>query len=125
MKKIVQAVMMTMALAVAPLQASAGNSEVQNVMDDALYGAGVGALVGLGVMLVSSTPSSNWNYVTQGAGVGIIGGAVFGLLRTSKAFAEVEDGVIHLGVPTPEFALQTTDLGYAWAVKTDLIHGTY
>jgi len=125
MKKVVQAVMIAAALAVAPFQASAANSEVQNLMDDALYGAGVGALVGLGVMLVSTSPTSNWDYVTKGAGAGIILGAAFGLLRSTKALAEVEDGVIHLGVPTPEFALQATNAGYAWAVKTDLVHGTF
>ncbi len=123
--KIVKAMTVTAMLALFPLQASAGDYEVQNVMDDSLYGAGVGALVGLGIALVSNRPSDHWNYITRGAGFGIIAGAGYGLFRSSKAFAEVEDGQIHLGMPSPEVAFQDTAAGLDMVVKTDLIRGHF
>lgn len=126
MKKVLQAIVMILAVSLMPLPVSAaGNNDVQNVLDDSLYGAGLGALVGLGAALVSSQPSNNWNYITRGAGVGIILGAGYGLFRTSKSFAEVEDGVIRLGMPSPEFAFANTAQGLDLVMKTDLIRGSF
>jgi len=125
MKKTIQAMSIATMLAFAPAQASAGDYEVANVMDDALYGAGIGALVGLGLMLVSDAPTDNWSYLTQGAGYGIIAGAVYGVVRSTRAFAQVEDGKINLGMPSPQFALQETTAGLDLMVKADLIGGTF
>ncbi len=108
-----------------PMQAAAGDYEVANVMDDALYGAGVGGMVGLGVMLLSDKPSDNWNYVSRGVGVGIIAGAAYGLFRSSQALAQVEDGRIKYGIPSPELAFQETPAGLDLVVKTDLIRGSF
>ncbi len=108
-----------------PAQASAGDYEVQNVMDDAMYGAGVGAMVGLGLMLLTDKPTDNWNYITRGLGVGIIGGAAYGIFRSSKAFAEVEDGQINLGVPSPEFTLRQTPAGMDLVMTTHMVVGHF
>ncbi len=112
-------------LALFPVQASAGDYEVQNVMDDALYGAGVGAMVGLGLMLLTDKPTNNWNYVSRGLGIGIIAGAAYGVARSSKAFAQIEDGEIQLGMPTPQVAFQETSVGLGMVVSTDLIGGHF
>ena len=112
-------------LAFVPAKASAGDYEVANVMDDALYGAGVGGMVGLGLMLLSTSPTSNWNYLTQGVGVGIIAGAAYGVYRSSRAFAQVEDGQINLGMPSPQFAVQDTPAGLMLVARTDLIAGEF
>lgn len=112
-------------LAFVPAKASAGDYEVANVMDDALYGAGVGGLVGLGLMLLSTNPTNNWSYLTQGIGVGIIAGAAYGVYRSSRAFAQIEDGQMNLGMPTPQFSLQETPVGLALTAKADFIAGTF
>ena len=112
-------------LAFVPAKASAGDYEVANVMDDALYGAGVGGLVGLGLMSLSTNPTNNWNYLTQGIGVGIIAGAAYGVYRSSRAFAQIEDGQMNLGMPTPQFSLQETPVGLALTAKADFIAGSF
>jgi len=123
--KMFKAMVVIAMLALFPVQVLAADYEVQNVMDDVLYGAGVGGMIGLGVLLLSNKPSDNWNYVTRGVGVGIIAGAAYGVFRSSKAFAQVEDGQIHLGVPTPELAVLVTPVGLDLALKTDLIRGSF
>jgi len=123
--KTLKVLLVAAALAFVPAKASAGDYEVANVMDDALYGAGVGGLVGLGFMLISTSPTSNWNYVTQGVGVGIIAGAVYGIYRSSRALAQVEDGQINLGMPTPQFSLQETPAGLTLTAKADLVVGQF
>ncbi len=117
--------MIVFALALFPVQASAGDYEVANVMDDAMYGAGVGALVGLGLMLLTKKPTDNWDYVTKGLGVGIIAGAAYGVYRSSKALAQIEDGEIQLGLPSPKFALRNTDKGLDMVVSADLVGGRF
>jgi uncharacterized membrane protein YebE (DUF533 family) len=90
-----------------------------------MYGAGLGALVGLGVMLISKKPTDHWDYVTKGLGVGIIAGAAYGVYRSSKAVAQIENGHIQLGMPTPKLALRDTPLGLDVAVSADLIGGSF
>ena len=125
MNNTLKAIAFSVMVALAPMQAEAGDYEVANVMDDAIYGGGVGAMVGAGLMLLSDKPLDNWNYLTRGIGIGIIAGAAYGLFRSSRSFAEIEDGEIKVGIPTPEFAFQDTPAGLDLVVKTDLIRGTF
>ena len=123
--KTLQVLLVAAALVFIPAKASAGDYEVANVMDDALYGAGVGGMVGLGLMLLSTNPTNNWDYLTKGIGVGIIAGAAYGVYRSSRAFAQVEDGQINLGLPTPQLAVQDTPTGLVLVTRTDLIAGEF
>jgi putative Ca2+/H+ antiporter (TMEM165/GDT1 family) len=85
--------------------AQAADFEVQNTMEDALYGGAIGALIGTGAMLISSQPSKHMDYVVSGAGFGLIIGAVYGIASGSRAFAKVEDGKVQVGMPVPEIEL--------------------
>ncbi|HID36825.1 MAG TPA: hypothetical protein EYP39_05545 [Ghiorsea sp.] len=124
--KTLKVLMIACGLLFVPMQqASAGDYEVQNVMDDAMYGAGVGALVGLGLMLLTDKPTDNWNYVSRGLGVGIIAGAAYGMYRSKGAFAQIEDGQINLGMPSPEIAFRDTPSGLDMIVTTNLIGGRF
>jgi len=125
MSKTLLAMLVATMIGLMPAKAAAADYEVANVMDDVLYGAGLGGMVGMGVMLLSDKPKDNWNYVTKGVGYGIIAGAIFGIYRTSQSLATLEDGTIRLGVPTPAFAFQNTTEGLDVIVKTDLISGTF
>jgi len=124
--KMFKVLLMVCGLMILPAQqASAADYDVQNVMDDAMYGAGVGALVGLGAMLLTDKPADNWDFITRGLGVGIIAGAAYGMYRSRGAFAQVEDGQIHLGMPTPEIAFRDTASGLDMIVTTNLIGGRF
>ncbi len=119
-------VLLSAALIALPLQqAKAGDYEVANVMDDALYGAGVGGMVGLGLMLISNSPTSHWDYLTKGIGLGIIAGAGYGVYRSSRSFAYIEDGDIHLGVPMPEVAWRDTNKGLDMMLQADVVAGQF
>ncbi|MDX8381259.1 MAG: hypothetical protein R8M14_04030 [Ghiorsea sp.] len=123
--KLVKVLVVALVMAWYPSQASAGDYEVQNVMDDALYGGGIGAVVGLGLMLLTKKPTDNWNYVSRGLGGGLIVGSIYGIYRTSKSLAQIEDGQIHFGLPTPEVAFQDTPKGLDMVVVTPLIAGHF
>lgn len=72
---------------------------MKNVFMDAVYGGAVGALIGVGFMLLSDKPENHWNYVAYGAGGGIIAGTAIGLASATKAVAEIEGDKVSLNVP--------------------------
>ena len=100
-------------LGLTALPAQAADFEVQNTMEDALYGGAIGALVGAGAMLVSSTPSKNVSYIATGAGFGIIIGAIYGVTTGTRALAKVEDGQLQIAIPIPELALTSNSQALA------------
>ena len=113
------------AAACLPVQAAAADFEVQNVLEDTAYGAGIGALVGLGFMLISSKPTDHWNYPVVGAGVGIIAGAAYGTYSGSRAMASYEDGTLKIGMPSPKVMPQTTNGQTKLAYGADLFHSRF
>ncbi len=100
-KLIVLAVILSIAVSALPSRAFAADDSVmmQNVFKDTLYGGAIGAVIGVGFMLLSSKPTDHWNYVAYGAGGGIIAGAAIGMASSTKALAEIESGRITLNVP--------------------------
>ncbi|MDX8401789.1 MAG: hypothetical protein R8K47_04070 [Mariprofundaceae bacterium] len=85
-------------------QARAADFELQNTMEDAVYGGAIGALVGAGAMLVSGSPTSHWNYLFTGTGIGLIAGALYGVYSSARPLASLEDGRLNLAVPQPSLA---------------------
>jgi len=118
-------VMMMGAVALLPARAMAADFEVQNVLEDSAYGAGIGALVGLGFMLISNKPTSHWNYPVVGAGVGIIAGAAYGVYSGSRAMASYEDGKLRLAMPSPKVVPREVDGKLELAYAADLFQSRF
>ena len=106
-----------------PVQSQAADFEVQNTFEDTMYGGMLGALVGAGAMLVSGSPSKHWSYISTGAGIGIIAGAIYGVASGTRAFAKLEDGQLQLGVPMPEVALSSD--GQVVSMNTPLFESRF
>ena len=100
-KVIVLAVILSIAVPALPSRAFSADDSVmmQNVFKDTLYGGAIGAVIGVGFMLLRKKPTDHWNYVAYGAGGGIIAGAAIGMASSTKALAEIEGGRITLNVP--------------------------
>lgn len=106
--------------------AFAAEDVFREVFTDAFYGAGIGALVGGALMIFANKPADHLNDIAYGAASGVLIGTAYGLAKSARAFAEVENGRIKVAFPTitPELAVspshQTT---VAW--KADLLRGTF
>lgn len=112
--------MLAAALWAAP--AKAADYEVQNVFEDALYGAGIGAVVGLGFALIGNQSAKNTvSYVLTGTGVGIIAGTAYGVYINTRAAAEIEDGKVRFALPTPKLDVQGRDI----ALSADLVRARF
>jgi hypothetical protein len=118
------AIAMVIAVGVAMPQAKAVDFEVQTVFEDAMYGAAIGAAVGLGAMLLTDTPSDNWDFVLRGTGIGILGGAAYGAYVSTRAVAQIEGGKVKIAIPTPKFRRAPSDPN-ALAMQVDLISSSF
>ena len=105
----------------------AADDTIREVFTDAFYGAGIGALIGGALMVFTKHPSDHYNNITYGAATGIIAGTAYGLAKSARAFAEVENGRVKIALPTimPELVVSPSLGRSTVAWKADLIRGTF
>lgn len=85
-----------------PGQAMAAENSFETILKDGFYGGLAGALVGGAILVFTDKPGDHLNYISYGAAIGVIAGTVFGLVQTTKAMVQLENGRITVGLPVPE-----------------------
>jgi hypothetical protein len=78
----------------------ADENTLREVFQDAFYGAGIGALVGGAFIAFTKKPTDHLNDIGYGAAVGVLAGTAFGLAKSARALAEIDNGKIKIAVPT-------------------------
>jgi hypothetical protein len=84
-------------------------SQGEILFTDALYGAAVGGLIGLGSYAIDDKDLSG--KVGAGVVVGAVLGLVYGLYET-KSFAEYKDNKVQFAIPTPEVEIKGSETVY-------------
>jgi hypothetical protein len=108
--------------------ATAGDETIREVFTDAFYGAAVGALIGGALAAFTKRPSDHLgNNLIYGAAAGVLAGTAYGLAKSARAFAEVENGRIKISLPiiVPELDVPHSTGRTAVTWKTELIRGTF
>ncbi|HEY5512883.1 MAG TPA: hypothetical protein VIK40_04490 [Geomonas sp.] len=77
----------------------------KTVFMDAFYGGLTGALVGGAVLAFTAHPGRHLDYIGYGAAGGVLVGAAYGAVTTTRSLAELENGKVRFALPTiiPEF----------------------
>jgi hypothetical protein len=121
------AVMTLVSLLSMASSAFASDDTLREVFTDAFYGAAIGGLVGGAIMVFEKQPLKHFNYVAYGAASGVLVGTAYGLARSARAFAEVENGRVKVAFPTvtPELIESPASGRTTIAWKADLIRGTF
>ncbi|MDD2898782.1 MAG: hypothetical protein PHI31_08715 [Desulfuromonadaceae bacterium] len=121
------AVMTLVSLLSATSSAFAADDTLREVFTDAFYGAAIGGLVGGAFMVFKSKPLDHANYIAYGAASGVLIGTAYGLAKSARAFAEVENGRVKVAFPTvvPELVVSPSSGQTTVAWKADLIRGTF
>lgn len=121
------AVMTLVSLVSTASSAFAADEVLREVFTDAFYGAAIGGLVGGALMVFKDKPADHFNYIAYGAASGVLVGTAYGLAKSAKAFAEVENGRVKIAMPTiiPELVVSPSSGRTAVAWKADLIRGTF
>lgn len=105
----------------------AADNTLREVFTDAFYGAAIGGLVGGALMAFRTKPLDHLNYIAYGAASGVLAGTAYGLVKSARAFAEVENGRVRVAIPTimPELVVSPGSGRTTVAWKADLIRGTF
>jgi hypothetical protein len=112
------AVVLTAGMAV-PARAA----KLEVVFKDGLWGAGIGALIGVAQVLSYKNPDNEYYRISTGAAVGAVVGVIFGFVEVSGAFASYdnEKSQLALGVP----ALQYSHDEHGTKVMADLFQARF
>lgn len=107
--------------------AFAVDDNFREVFSDAFYGAAIGGLIGGAIMVFDKHPLDRLNYIAYGAASGVLAGTAYGLAKSARAFAEVENGRVKMAFPAivPELVVSPASGRTTVAWKADLIRGTF
>jgi hypothetical protein len=121
------AVMTLVSLLSMASSAFAADDTLREVFTDAFYGAAIGGLVGGAIMVFRTKPLDHLDYIAYGAASGVLVGTAYGLAKSARAFAQVENGRVKIAFPTvtPELVESPASGRTTIAWKTDLIRGTF
>ncbi len=92
------AVMTLVSLLSTASSAFASDDTLREVFTDAFYGAAIGGLVGGAIMVFQRKPLDHVNFIAYGAASGVLAGTAYGLAKSARAFAEVENGTCQDGI---------------------------
>ncbi|MDD2309295.1 MAG: hypothetical protein PHH91_06900 [Desulfuromonadaceae bacterium] len=126
LKKLV-AIMTLAVLLTTTSSAFAADDTISEVFTDAFYGAAIGGLVGGALLVFRSKPLDHLNYIAYGAASGVLVGTAYGLAKSARAFAEVENGRVKIALPTitPELVTVPGSGRSTIAWRADLLRGTF
>src|SRR6185369_12992665 len=120
LKKLVA--VMTLVSLLSTASSAFADDTIREVFTDAFYGAAIGGLVGGAVMVFKTKPLDHLNFVAYGAASGVLVGTAYGLAKSARAFAEVENGRVKVAFPTvtPELVVSPASEKTTVAWKADL-----
>uniref|UniRef100_A0A831U1G4 Uncharacterized protein n=1 Tax=Geobacter metallireducens TaxID=28232 RepID=A0A831U1G4_GEOME len=72
----------------------------EGIFRNALYGGLAGGLVGAALLVFTDKPGDHLDYIGYGAASGVLAGTAYGVAKTTRALAELENGKVKLAVPT-------------------------
>ena len=128
MKKLQRIIaVMTLVSMLSATSSALADETIKEVFTVAFYGAAIGGLVGGALMVFRTKPLENFELVAYGAATGVLVGTTFGLLKSARAFAEVENGRVRVAFPTivPEVVAVPGSGQMTVAWKADLLRGTF
>lgn len=105
---------------------AAGNA-FKEIYEDSLYGGLAGTLIGAALMVFTKKPADHLDYMVYGAAGGVLAGATYGLITTTRSLAEFENGRVRFAMPTivPDFLEANSKGQTAFLLKAELLRGKF
>lgn len=109
----------------APVQAA--DNPVVDTFQSAFYGGLVGVLGGAALLVFTDKPEDHLDYISYGAAGGVLFGAAYGILKSTKSLAEYENGKMKFAVPTiiPEIKASSSTGQTFVTYNARLVSGTF
>lgn len=110
MKKAVVVMLLAfLVVTLAPPQAEAQRNNMREVLESSFYGGLTGALIGGAFLALRDKPGDHLKDLRIGAAAGVIVGTIYGLVKTTRAFAEYNNGEFAFSIPTIQFDVDRND----------------
>lgn len=105
----------------------ADDNAFRTTFESAFYGGAVGTLVGAALMVFTHKPADHLDYMGYGAAVGVLAGTAYGVAKSSRSLASIENGNLKIAMPTiiPELVESpgTRQTTLSW--RADILRGTF
>ena len=107
--------------------AFAGDNAFRDVFEDAFYGGAAGALVGAALLAFTRKPANHLDYMGYGAASGVLVGSAYGLVKSARSLAQMDNGTIRFAMPTviPDFGDSPTSRQTNIIWRASLLRGTF
>jgi len=119
--------LMILALLAGTSTAFAEENTFREMFQDAFYGGAVGTLVGAAIMAFTRKPANHLDYMAYGAAAGVLTGATYGLARSARSLATINNGKIKISLPTivPDLVNSPSSKQTVICWRADLLRGTF
>jgi uncharacterized membrane protein YebE (DUF533 family) len=125
-KKII-ALITLVSILTASTSAFADDNAFRDTFESAFYGAAVGALVGAALLAFTKKPVDHLDYMGMGAAAGVLAGAAYGVAKSTRALASIDNGSVRIAMPTiiPDLVESpvTKQTYVSW--RADILRGTF
>jgi uncharacterized membrane protein YebE (DUF533 family) len=107
--------------------AFAEDNALRTTFESAFYGGAVGALVGAALMAFTKKPADHLINMGFGAATGVLAGAAYGVAKTSRSLASIDNGSIKIAVPTliPDLIESPATKQTIVSWRADILRGTF
>lgn len=109
------------------VSASAADNVFREIFQDAFYGGLAGGLIGTATMAFAHKPSDHLRNVGYVAAGGVFAGSAYGLVRSTRALAETDNGSVKFAMPTimPDFKENPSKGQTTLVINAELLRGTF
>lgn len=99
----------------------------EGIFHNALYGGLAGGLVGAALLVFTDKPGDHLDYIGYGAAGGVLAGTAYGVAKTTRALAELENGKVKLAVPSivPDYVRTGADGEREVVLMAEVLRGRF
>jgi uncharacterized membrane protein YebE (DUF533 family) len=111
----------------ATTSALADDNAFRDTFQSAFYGGAVGALVGAALLAFTKKPADHLIYMGYGAAGGVLAGTAYGIAKSSRSLASIENGKVKMSMPTitPDLIESPVTRQTVVSWRADLLRGTF
>ena len=129
MKKIIRIISLMTIISMLTMSTSAfaDDNTFKEIFQDALYGGAAGALIGAAFMAFTKKPINHVENIGYGAAAGVLVGAAYGVTKSARSLAEINNGRVKIAMPTiipdlsESYSAKQTNI--TW--RAEILRGTF
>ena len=105
----------------------ASDNTLREVFQDAFYGGAIGTLVGAALLAFTKKPANHLENIGYGAAVGVLFGTAYGVTKSARSLAEIDNGRVRIAMPTiiPDLVESSATRQTTITWRAEILRGTF